>query len=307
MRVLVTGGAGFVGSYVTRELERQHHQVLRFDHLTRGPNDADVLVGDIRDATAVTEGAAHADAIIHLAAVLGTQETIDNPRPAAETNILGSLNVFEAAAQYGLPVVYAAVGNHWMREHGTGAYTISKTCVEDFARMYRKYRGTRVSIVRPVNAYGPGQSIAAPFGSAKVRKILPSFACRALSGMPIEVYGSGNQVSDMVHVTDVARVMVAALGADLGPYEVGPPVSHTVLQVAQMVVERATAFTGVRVPIEHLPMRRGEVEEAKVTADLRTLEPLGIDPAQFVSLDDGIWDAVTWFRQVHGELWTTPA
>jgi UDP-glucose 4-epimerase len=162
MRVLVTGGAGFIGSYVTAELISQGHQVLRFDHLTHGPHDQDVIVGDIRDATTVTEAVAHADAVIHLAAVLGTQETIDNPRPAAETNILGSLNIFEAITQYKVPVVYAAVGNHWMRDHGTGAYTISKTCVEDFARMYRKFRGTEVSIVRPVNAYGARQSIAAP-------------------------------------------------------------------------------------------------------------------------------------------------
>lgn len=307
MRVLVTGGSGFIGSYVTAELTRQGHEVLRFDHLTHAPADHDVITGDIRDATTVTEAAAHADAVIHLAAVLGTQETIDNPRPAAETNIIGSLNVFEAATQYELPVVYAAVGNHWMRDQGTGAYTISKTCVEDFARMYRKFRGTRVSIVRPVNAYGAGQSIAAPFGSSKVPKVMPAFACRALTGMPIEVYGSGNQVSDMVHVSDVARTMVAAIGAELGPFEVGPADSHTVLQVAEMVASHARKLTGLTAPIKHLPMRRGEVPEATVSADPRTLAPLGINAADFVKLDDGIRDTVDWFWAVRGERWSTPA
>lgn len=306
-RVLVTGGAGFIGSYVTAELTRQGHDVLRFDHLTHGPADHDVIVGDIRDATAVTEAVAHAAAVIHLAAVLGTQETIDNPRPAAETNILGSLNVLEAATQYDVPVVYAAVGNHFMRNQGTGAYTISKTCVEDFARMYRKYRGTRVSIVRPVNAYGAGQSIAAPFGPSKVRKVIPSFVCRALSGMPIEVYGDGGQVSDMVHVSDVARAMVAAIDADLGPFQVGPTVSHTVLQVAEMAARHASATTGATVPIVHLPMRRGEVEGATVSADPSTLAPLGISADEFVPLDDGIRDTVTWFHDVRGLLWSPPA
>jgi UDP-glucose 4-epimerase len=307
MRVLVTGGAGFIGSYVTAELISQGHQVLRFDHLTHGPHDQDVIVGDIRDATTVTEAVAHADAVIHLAAVLGTQETIDNPRPAAETNILGSLNIFEAITQYKVPVVYAAVGNHWMRDHGTGAYTISKTCVEDFARMYRKFRGTEVSIVRPVNAYGARQSIAAPFGSSKVRKIIPAFACRALSGMPIEIYGSGQQISDMVHVSDVAKVMVAAIGADLGPYEVGPTTSHTVSQVAEIVAEEAVFITGQSASIEHLPMRRGEVEEATVSADPTTLEPLGISARDFVKLEDGLRDTVQWFWDMRGQLWDSPA
>jgi UDP-glucose 4-epimerase len=307
MRVLVTGGSGFIGSHVTTELTVQGHQVLRFDHLTHGRNDQDVIVGDIRDATAVTEAVAHADAVIHLAAVLGTQETIDNPRPAAETNILGSLNMLEAATQYDIPVVYAAVGNHWMREHGTGAYTISKTCVEDFARMYRLYRGTKVSIVRPVNAYGPGQSVAAPFGSSKVRKIMPSFVCRALAKMPIEVYGSGEQVSDMVHVGDVARTMVAAIGADLGPFEVGPVVSHTVLEVARMVAWCASELTGQVVPIQHLPMRRGEVPNATVSADPSTLLALNIDADEFCDLPDGIRDTVRWFAAKQGTVWNVPA
>jgi len=194
---------------------------LSFDHLRPGalffdhvrPADGEIFLGDVTDASAVTEAAAHVEGIIHLAAVLGTQETISNPRPSAEINILGSLNVFEAAVQYDLPVVYVGVGNHWMRNHGGGSYTISKSCAEDFARMYHAHRGLKVTIVRPVNAYGPRQSVAAPFGTSKVRKITPSFICRALSNSPIEVYGDGTQVSDMVHVTDVAKVMVKALGS----------------------------------------------------------------------------------------------
>jgi UDP-glucose 4-epimerase len=110
------------------------------------------VLGDIRDATSVTEAVSHADGVIHLAGVLGTQETIDNPRPAAETNILGGLNVLEAIAQYGVPAVNIAVGNHWMNN----TYSITKSTVARFADMYNRYRGTRVSVVRALNAYGPG-------------------------------------------------------------------------------------------------------------------------------------------------------
>lgn len=307
MKVGITGGQGFIGSHtVDRLIERGHHVVIfdRHDHLPILPLGTEFFQGDVRDATSVVELAAHVDGIIHLAAVLGTQETIQNPRPSAETNILGSLNVFEAANQYGLPVVYAGVGNHWMREHGTGAYTISKTAAEDFTRMFNKYRDGKITTVRPVNAYGPGQSIAAPYGSSKVRKIMPSFICRALTGSPIEVYGDGTQVSDCVYVGDVARVFTAALeytaehGAVETPIGVGPKHSVTVNDIARQVAFEAHYQAGVPLAdLVHLPMRPGEVPNAVVNADTSTLEVLPEDywADSFMPLDEGIQKTVEYY------------
>lgn len=314
MRVGVTGGAGFIGGHIIQKLAAKH-QVIVFDHLGRldkqmllamdehSRDTVSVMLGDVRDATAVTELAAHVDGIIHLAAVLGTQETIGNPRPSAETNILGSLNVFEAANQHSLPVVYAGVGNFWMRDHGTGSYTISKTAAEDFARMFNAYRGGKITIVRPVNAYGPRQSVAAPYGSSKVRKILPAFACRALTGAPIEVYGDGTQISDCVYVEDVAHAFVTALehtaehGPTKQPVGVGPATSRTVAEIARMVADEAAKLTG-RPPVEikHLPMRPGEVPNAVVSADTSTLAQVGLDAGGFLPLEDGVARTVAWFH-----------
>lgn len=311
-KVLVTGGAGFIGSHVIDWLIESGFKVLAFDHSAPGflrnlhPDDAlEFFHGDVLDDVAVTEAAAHVDGIVHLAAVLGTQETIQNPRPSAQTNILGAMNVFEAAVQYDLPVVYAGVGNHWMREHGAGSYTISKTVVEDYARMYNQFRGAKITVVRPVNAYGPRQSIAAPFGSSKVRKIIPSFACHALAGLDIEVYGDGTQISDCVHVFDVARVFVEALRwtAINGPgphaFEVGPVQSTSVNDVARMIAKEAAILTGQSYPVDihHVPMRPGEVPNAVVSADTMTLEPLDIDPADFISLENGLTQVVRWYAK----------
>jgi UDP-glucose 4-epimerase len=308
MKVLITGGSGFIASWVRRELIARGHSVLVMDHQDRRQHLADgeeFFLGDVRDATAVTEAAAHVDGIIHLAAVLGTQETISNPRPSAETNILGSLNVFEAGAQYDLPVVYAGVGNHAMRLIGTGCYTITKSAAEDLARMYNAYRdGGRITIVRPVNAYGPGQSIAAPYGTSKVRKVMPAFTCRALTGAPIEVYGDGTQVSDCVYVADVARAFVQALehtaahGPTERPIEVGPLVSSTVNDVALLVAQEAARITGQEpVGVKHLPMRPGEVPNAVVASDTITLQQIGMTAADFVSLGDGIRRTVEYYAQ----------
>jgi len=304
MKVLVTGGSGFIGSYVCDELRSLGHEALSFDHHRHDGHE--VFLGDVKDASAVTDAAAHVDGIIHLAAVLGTQETITNPRPAAEVNILGSINIFESAVQYDLPVVYVGVGNHWMRDHGTGAYTISKTCAEDFARMYSAYRDGQISVVRPVNAYGPRQSVAAPYGTSKVRKVTPAFICRALCGMPIEVYGSGEQVSDMVYVEDAARVMVRALGSGVfGPIGVGPAKSVTVNDFANMI-NREVYGNAPAPELVHLPMRPGEVPDAVVSADLTHLPDIDITPHSFTGIELGIARTVSWYRQNEGVTWHRP-
>lgn len=308
MKIGVTGGQGFIGTWIRAELLTRGHQVVVFDRHQHAPvtHGEEFFLGDVRDETAVVELAAHVDGIVHLAAVLGTQETISNPRPSAETNVRGSLNVFEAANQYRLPVAYAGVGNHWMRDHGTGAYTISKTAAEDFARMFNAYREGRIAIVRPVNAYGPGQSVAAPFGTSKVRKIMPSFICRALTGIDIEVYGDGTQVSDCVYVQDVARVFAAALeqtahgSTPARPVEVGPDSSCAVLDIARFVAATAADMTGREpVGIKHLPMRPGEVPNAVVTADTSTLLQLGpeYDAGRFVPLSEGVRRTVEYFHR----------
>lgn len=312
MKIAVTGSQGFIGGWVRRELLRRGHEVVVFDRYPRTPmaDGEAFFLGDIENANSVTEMAAHVDAVIHLAAVLGTQETIQNPRPSAVTNILGGLNVFEAAVQYDLPVVYAGVGNAFMRDLATGSYTISKTCVEDYSRMYNAYRGGRISVVRPVNAYGPGQSVAAPFGPSKVRKILPSFTCRALTGAPVEVYGDGQQISDCVYVGDVASTFVTALeytvshGVLEKPAEVGPVESCTVNDVARLVTKYAAEATGKDVaPVTHLPMRPGEVPGAVVRSDTSTLEPLGIDARDFVSLEEGVRRTVEWYAENWLPFW----
>lgn len=295
--VLVTGGNGFIGRYVVDELLVRGYEVAVLDTRYRPPvGDARIVLGDIRDQTAVTEAVAHADGVIHLAGVLGTQETIDNPRPAAETNVLGGLNVLEAVTQYDVPAVNIGVGNYWMNN----TYSITKNTVERFAEMFNRHRGARVSVLRALNAYGPGQSAAAPFGPSRVRKIMPSFICRALSGLPIEVYGDGTQVMDMVWVADVASALVATLEhtSGAGPVtgiEAGSGVPTSVNDIAKLVIAEVEAQTGVRSEIIHLPMRPGEDAGSVVLGDPETLRRVGMDPQHLVRLDKGIAETVAYF------------
>ena len=296
MKVLVTGGTGFIGQYVCEELDSRGYQVLKFDRQARLPDPTshiEVFFGDIMDDVAVTEAFAHCDAFIHLAAVLGTQETIYNPRPAALSNLHGGLNVLEASAQYGIPGVYIGVGNHWMNN----TYSISKTMIERFIDMFNKNRGTKVNIVRAMNAYGPRQVPAAPYGPAQVRKITPSFVCRALMGHNIEIYGDGEQVSDMIYVTDVAESLVNAMEMALHnetiipTVEIGPKINNTVNEVAEKIIELSNSTS----KIIHLPMRPGEIPGSTVIADTDTLKYVSMNPDDFVSLDKGMSLTINYF------------
>ena len=299
MKVLVTGGMGFIGRYVVEELLTNGHTPIIFDHHRRlakeYPEGVEVFQGDIMDDIAVTEAMAHCDSWIHLAAVLGTQETIKNPRPAAKSNLIGGLNILEAAAQYNLPGTYIAVGNHWMNN----TYSITKTMIERFIDMYNRNRGTKVNIVRVVNAYGPRQLAAEPYGCGKVRKITPAFACRALLGQPIEVYGDGKQVSDMVYVGDVAKALVRATEkAKQGvvfPHavEVGPSENKTVGEIAELINEIA----GGKSEIVNLPMRPGENVGDRVTADNSTLSLVEMSSLDLVPLREGMEKTVAYFDE----------
>lgn len=304
---LVTGGNGFIGRATVSELLKHGRKVIVLDPNGKPPVDgAIVYLGDIKDDIAVTEAMAHSDSWIHLGGVLGTQETIYNPRPAAYTNVLGGLNVLEAASQYNLPGVNIAVGNWWMNN----TYSITKNTVERFAEMFRDERDLQVTNVRGLNVFGPGQSVARPYGDSKVRKIMPSFICRALTGSPIEVYGDGQQIMDMIYITDIAKVLVRSLivteenGAVGHVIEAGNGLDTTVLEVATLVRDSVEDIKGSTVPIEHLPMRPGEEAGAVVKADTSSLAHVGLNESGFVSLQQGVHNSVQYFADNWLPGWT---
>jgi nucleoside-diphosphate-sugar epimerase len=292
LKVLVTGGNGFLGGYVCERLEALGHNVALFDRAGRvGDMDREgreFYLGDVRDHTAVFESVYHSDGVIHLAGVLGTQETFADPIPAIETNILGSMNVFKACELYKKKCVYIAVGNHWMNN----PYSITKTTAERFALMLNKERGTQIAIVRGLNAYGPRQK------AVPVRKIMPNFIIPALQNKPITVYGDGSQVMDMIYVSDLADILSRALLVEHGVYdrvfEAGTGRPTTVLQIAEEVI-RQTESTG---SIRRVAMRPGEPDRSEVLGNPETLAPLYKSlRVPMVTLEDGIAQTIDYYRR----------
>lgn len=305
----VTGGTGFIGRYVVERLLTRNYRVMILDRsappdLHRfDPARVSYFFGDIRDSGAMSEFAAHVDGMVHLAGCLGTQETIADPYPAAETNVLGGVNVLKACAKYGVSLVNIGVGNYF--ENNT--YSITKNAVERFADMMRQYEGAPFTTARGLNVYGPRQSVAAPYGTSKVRKIMPSFVHRALLGHDVEVYGDGGQIMDMIYADDIATGLVAALEytMTLGPaehvFELGTGRRTSVLDIAKCVVREAGNYTDNVGEIRHVPMRPGETPGVEVIADPTTCEGLdrfGYDPAELWSLEDGVAETVSYYWEL---------
>lgn len=287
-RVLVTGGTGFIGDAVCRNLAVRGIEPIVFDRHSKGGNKPPAYerrFGDVRDFGAVYEAVYNSDAVIHLAAMLGTQETIHAAREAAEVNVFGSLNVFNCVKELAKPAVYIAVGNHWMNN----PYAITKTTAERFAFMYNKEFGTEISVVRGMNAYGPGQK------PRPVRKIMPNLILPALRGDPITIYGDGTQIMDMIYVDDLAEILVRALLMPHGVYdrsfEAGMGEDTTVNDLARLVVE----LTGSTSEIRHVPMRPGEIPNSVVRANTSLVEDR-LDYTPPTGLLEGISHTIGYYR-----------
>jgi len=286
MKVLVTGGYGFIGSWVVDNLLSKKHKVVILDPRGRINKNVEVYLGDVRDYTAVCEAVNQVDGVIHLAGILGTQETIDQPIPSVETNIIGSLNIFQAVRRSKLPAVYIAVGNHWMNN----SYSITKTTAERFALMFNKEYETKIAVVRGYNAYGPRQK------DKPVRKIIPNFIIPALKDEEIQIYGDGKQVMDMIYVADIAELLVRALVMEHSVYnkilEAGTGGQTTVNEIAETIIK----LVG-KGKIKHLPMRPGEPPNAVVVANPYTLMPLNWLPYMFTTLEDGLKETIKYYEK----------
>lgn len=241
MRVLVTGGGGWIGRATVKALTQRGHEAVTFDRTHDN---------DITDAAEV-EGAIKAvDHVIHLAGVLGTHELFEDPMVAVSVNVGGSLNITVACARHDVGLTEIT-----MPRVNPSLYAATKACAMDIALAYHKSFDLRCSFVRAYNAYGPGQA----FGDGHPQKILPTFATRAWAGKPLPVWGSGDLMTDLVHVDDIARVLVEAMDYENGQcFDAGTGYGQPVNRVAQMVIDHVGSAGGPISTIQHLAPRKGE-------------------------------------------------
>jgi UDP-glucose 4-epimerase len=270
VRILVTGGGGFIGSAVCALLRGDGHEVFGYD-LPRK---------DIRNLSSLMDYSEDLDAVIHLAGVLGTHELFDTPQRAVDVNVTGTLNVLEACRWHGMRYVGIT-----MPAVFPSLYTATKVCATRMATAYHLTHGVPVSHVRAFNAFGPGQA----HGPGHPQKIIPTFATKIWNEEPVPVWGDGNQTVDLIYVDDLAQMLVDAL--EFGNDEVfdggtgfGPTVNEVVDLVAFVAKQKAS--------VEYLPMRRGEIP-TNICATGEGWDKLGWRPS-FNVLD--LKNTVEWYK-----------
>jgi UDP-glucose 4-epimerase len=306
MRVLVTGGAGFIGSHVADAYRAAGHTVGVLDDLSTG-NRANVHAShafwrvDVR--------AAQLDAVLkefrpeivsHHAAQMSVSASVRDPRHDADINILGTLNLLEGAVRYGVRrLVFASTGGAMYGDQErlpaaedvfpepVSPYGVAKLAVERYLHAFHAMHGLTAVALRYANVYGPRQN---PHGEAGVVAIF----CRALqAGRPLTVNGDGEQTRDYVYVSDIVQANLLAttapLPAGLAVFNIGTGTENSVNTVVRLLLDAAK--TEARV--EHGPARPGEQQRSALDA-ARAGRVLGWRPG--IALPAGLQQTFAWFR-----------
>ena len=195
MKVLITGGAGFIGQYVKAELEAKGHEAIIFDR----PGDVVAIQGSPRSI--FTWSDCGIGAVIHMAGMLGTTELFGQFDKAVDVNVKGAQRVLEFCKENGARYVGITMPEVW-----ANVYQATKRCAAILATAYHESFKVPVSHVRAFNAYGAGQK----HGAGHPQKIIPTFAHRAWRDEPIDIWGNGEQTVDLISAGELAKVMVAA-------------------------------------------------------------------------------------------------
>jgi UDP-glucose 4-epimerase len=295
MKCVVLGSSGFVGRACVEELLGRGDTVIGFDkgRKKNKPNEnlanesrLSFLEGNILDREMLTAAFEGADEIYLLAGQLGTSELESSMRLAIETNILGALTVFETALACRVPKVFlASKPSVWLN-----TYTITKHTAEKIANLLSRYHPIEISVLRYLNIYGPGQKIY------PVRKVLPAFAVQAIRGLPLNVYGEGNQTVDMLFVKDAARITVEVMRQKFNPdaMDCGTGTEMTVLEVAESVNKYFNNSAGIK----HMPMRLGETPNTRLVADNTELIRC-IGDIQFTPYEDGLAESLAYYEHLN--------
>jgi UDP-glucose 4-epimerase len=304
MRILVTGGAGFIGSHTVDALVERSHEVSILDDLCSGKRDrmnpgARFHQADLRDARRVNEIAEqeHPEVIFHLAAQMDVRRSVSDPAFDAEVNLVGLLNLMQAARGRGLKrVIFASSGGAIYGEQDTfpcdeehacrpvSPYGVAKLASERYLFFYQNEYGIEYTALRYANVYGPRQD---PHGEAGVVAI---FCGRLLSGQPCTIYGDGRQTRDYVYVGDVAAANVAALEhRGGGAFNVGTGIETDVNQLYAELAQLA----GTEKAAEHGAPRPGE-QRRSVISPARAGVELGWRPR--MSLRDGLATTLEFFK-----------
>ncbi|OLU14336.1 NAD-dependent dehydratase [Pseudomonas sp. PA1(2017)] len=276
--VLVTGGAGFIGSNLVDALLARGHSVRVLDNLSMGKlsnlpfDDARLtfIEGDVADAALVSRAVAGCSAVVHLAAVASVQASVDDPVSTHQSNFIGTLNICEAMREHGVRRVVFASSAAVYGNNGEGVaideatakapltpYASDKLASEHYLEFYARQHGLEPAIFRFFNVFGPRQDPSSPYSG-----VISIFTQRAQQGLPISVFGDGEQTRDFFYVADLVALLLQALDAGqppAGAVNVGWNESVSLKQLLTQIGE----LLGGLPPVTHLDARAGDIRHSR--------------------------------------------
>lgn len=305
MRVLVTGGAGFIGSNLVGQLLKDGHNVTVLDSLLSGYRsnlelfkEVRFIEGDVRDEAAVSRAIEGAEAVFHLAASVGNKRSIDHPVIDAEINVIGTLRVLEAARRVGVRKIVTSSSAGIFGELKTlpiredhpvepdSPYGCTKLCEEKLCLAYAKLYRIEAVCLRYFNVYGPNQRFDA-YGN-----VIPIFAFKMLRGEPLTIFGDGEQTRDFINVRDVVRANIKAAQAEgvSGAFNLGSAGRITINRLVELLKEGS----GIEPVVGYGPLRPGDVRHS--LADISAArKAFGFEPE--VSLEEGLKEYMDWVKE----------
>lgn len=300
MRVVVTGGAGFIGSHVVDALLARGDEVHVVDNFATGRREnlnggARLHEHDIRASLAPVFDEVEPQAVVHLAAQADVGTSVAEPLLDAEVNVLGTLNVLEAARPHGAQVVFSSTGGAIYGECDRPAtedaarqplspYGTAKLAAEEYLATWNRLHGTRHVALRFANVYGPRQLAKLEGG------VVAIFTDRLRAGAGVTIFGDGEQQRDFVFVGDVVAAVLAAIGREGGTFNVGTGVATSVNELFQA----CRRVAGAEVGATYAAARPGDALRSVLDVSLAERE-LGWRPR--VSLEQGLTE--TWESGAH--------
>lgn len=275
MKIMVTGGAGFIGSHLVERLLATGARVCVLDDLSTGkpgnlPRHAalEFIEGDIRDAGLVDRCAHGVDAVVHLAAVASVQASMDDPVRTHQVNFDGTLNLLEASRRHGIKrflyacsaAVYGDAAAIPVSEEAAtrplSPYAVDKLSGEHYLLHYHRVHGLAATSFRFFNIYGPRQDPSSPYSG-----VISIFVERLMRNLPVTVYGDGRQTRDFVYVADLADLLArAACGMEGsgGVFNVGTGRQHSLLDLLDILEK----ISGKKIEQRHEPARAGDIRDS---------------------------------------------
>lgn len=272
-KVLVTGGAGFIGSNVVAELVERGYSVVVIDNFDTGrrenldgiDDDYDIIESDIRDRDAVRDAVEGAEYVIHEAALTSVPGSVEEPAQTSEINCTGTAVVLEEALEAGIEKV-AVASSAAVYGDGTpplseddpvspeSPYALSKRWTESLARQFDETHSLETVALRYFNVYGPGQDADSEYAA-----VVPAFVSAVLDDEQPIVYGNGEQTRDFIHVRDVAEATVESILSDAtGTYNVASGTETSVNELLNTVLEATSSDMKPR----YEPERKGDIERS---------------------------------------------